>query len=101
MTLTINVTQEHIDHGRQGSCRACPIAMAVTDLPDCGDAFVRRQLLTFKMGINRYIAELPASAMEFIQLFDASASRHVAPFSFSVDAKRDGGSAALERAVGA
>jgi hypothetical protein len=28
-TLTVNVTQEDIDHGISGNCRNCPIALAV------------------------------------------------------------------------
>jgi hypothetical protein len=90
-TVTVSVTQEHIDRGRPGQCAACPIALALAEAmpyathievygsPDDGTpAFAE-----VWSGALKCHFRLPAEADAFIAAFDDE--HPVAPFTFVVE----------------
>lgn len=90
MTLTVSVTQDHIDQGKPGKCRECPIARALLDLFVQGtyvgvawkDAAIR---CSNQPELDRITpVELPLEVIDFIKDFDDDPS-WAAPFTFSVD----------------
>lgn len=84
--MKIKVTQKHIDKGRTGACRDCPIALAIRDVVDgqvtvtCAHVYLNA-LHVYK---NDRVLNLPRSAVLFIRHFDRS--RGLAkPFSFELE----------------
>lgn len=81
-TLTINVTQAHIDAGQRASCSECPVALAMLA------AGIERPrayggLLMGVLGGKAVEAETPNDAFHFICNFDHTCP--VRPFKFSAD----------------
>lgn len=82
-TVTVKVTQAHIDEGTQGCCRTCPIAKAIAEVLKPGSKFrVHRDTVQFfderctedmiYVG-DGYIgcAKLDVNAVVFIRRFDS------------------------------
>ncbi len=81
--MIINVTQAHIDRGREGDCRLCPIALAIHDATgDWGYSVSRRYVLKMSHIENKSWV-LPEKARDFILHFDMGV--FVQPFSFEID----------------
>jgi len=84
--MKIQVTQEHIDRGKRGSCGSCPIALAgKAAFPDYQievglTSMQFHDKLTFEHLFGIY---LPEKASKFIDDFDAE--RRVTPFEFDLD----------------
>lgn len=72
-TLTINVTQEHIDKGVPGSTCYCPIALALKEYPEVTDVAVAE--ISICVNINskpyKFVNRGPNSLYAFISRFDA------------------------------
>jgi hypothetical protein len=88
MTVTIDVTAKDIEKGYQGSCTACPVALAVMRhlkpglFPSVGSA-VRIHMFGDYVGHCRGFALTPLVAISFMGDFDAGIK--VSPFSFTLD----------------
>ena len=83
-TITVNVTQEHIDRGTPEHCSLCPIALATLDAIDTvGRVMVDYDhiRLSWAAAPNAYYP-LPPEAMAFIDDFDEN--EPVAPIAFQV-----------------
>ena len=86
--VTIQVTQEHIDHGKAGDCAECPVARAflgaVPDLQRVAvwDAGCARADLYFGP-VDPVVILLPEVVTDFVSAFDDG--RPVSPFSFDVE----------------
>lgn len=78
-TITIEVTQEDIDKGKQGSCGRCPIALAAYRVME--GSFLVLPYAIFRL--EGKSISLPDSAIEFIGLFDSGMP--VKPFSFTIE----------------
>jgi hypothetical protein len=72
-TVTIKVTEDHIDNGRRYYCISCPIALAINEhLADGFYASVHGESslrVVSEKGGARYAA-LPRQATQFIHAFD-------------------------------
>jgi hypothetical protein len=80
---TINVTQEHIDHGERMHCNKCPIALAIGEqMPRAKEIFVEAQEVSCVIDGTRYLGNLGDDASLFVVNFDRQLPRHLAPFSF-------------------
>jgi hypothetical protein len=79
---TINVTQEHIDHGILLNSSSCPVAMAVRAAGFTG-ANVHAKCITYQGWNYTY----PRSAQAFVKAFDQPSCRtcEIEPFSFEFD----------------
>lgn len=82
MIVTINVTQEDIDHGEKGNCSRCPVALAASrvlyhpTIWPCGIWFGR------PCSMNRCSVPTPPEVTKFVSDFDSD--RPVEPFSFTL-----------------
>ena len=70
-TVTVSVTQEHIDHGKQRTCDDCPIALAILEgIPGLLNAEVMNPNLGFVLLLDTdggaATLNLPQSARDFI-----------------------------------
>lgn len=79
-TITVNVTQEDIDHGVANNCFKCPIARAVERALPGSDPTVRN--FVYLYGTHCGSADLPLKAGEFIDRFDNNES--VSPLTFDL-----------------
>lgn len=77
--MRIEVTQEHIDEGKKGSCACCPIALAAEAVGMDRPLVMRSSILLMELDI---IYRLPQIAKDFITTFDHGGP--VQPFSFEV-----------------
>ncbi len=86
-TILINVTKEDIEEGLSNDCYLCPIAVAIGRIiKDECRAMVHSSLINFyKRPNNKFITTvyLPATAIQFIKLFDSVGQGE--PFSFNVN----------------
>lgn len=88
-TITISVTQEDINHGEQGGCETCPVALAFKRaVPDASDIDVSRHTIEFfhssdPLG-DGFCLNLPGRATGFIDDFDAGGVPAVEPFNFTL-----------------
>lgn len=84
--MKINVTQEHINTGEAGNCKACPVALA---LLDAGIALaglsVGQDEITWMRSVPTYRIDTPSRVAKFIEAFDEGAP--VKPFSFILQEK--------------
>lgn len=84
-TVTISVTQEHIEAGEARNCSRCPLALAVAaagiERPEVDYTFVD----AFRSG-QRVRAALPAVAIVFVTNFDHG--HPVRPFTFDLSFDR-------------
>ena len=84
MMITVEVTQEDIDHGVKGNCVKCPIAKAIgraAGNTDCGVGITRAHLYSgHERGLISF--KLPIEAQNFIERFDDGFE--VQPFSFDI-----------------
>lgn len=82
--MTINVTQECINHGVPDACFGCPIALAMMADPGITAAEANWDFLSWwsPSSGNWERCKTPESARNFIDDFDAS--KPVAPFSFEL-----------------
>lgn len=85
--MTISVTQQHIDHGVQGSACNCPIANAITEALDLSHyiyAVVTGEQLRLVARFARVTQYyLPKEAREFIKHYDNN--QPVTPFTFELE----------------
>jgi hypothetical protein len=91
LPATITVTADHIEHGVNADCRACPIALAIAEaVTEPGivvavfqnDARIWRPIQGSSLHEPLYTADLPDAARQFIVAFDND--EHVEPFSFEL-----------------
>lgn len=75
--MKIIVTEEHIKHGVPGSCRYCPLALALQD--STGDEFA---FAGVEAKVHNGWYSFPESALEFQERFDAGVP--VSPFEFFI-----------------
>jgi hypothetical protein len=98
--MRIEVTGDDVRDGIKGSCIYCPIARALRRCLDVEDPYgvqVNREFVVISgspaVADGRYVRpgvhDLPASASQFVQSFDAGAA--VEPFSFDFDLSGEGG----------
>jgi hypothetical protein len=83
-TITVEVTQEDIDHGARSACTGCPVAIAASRISSAR-AIVGRTGLTlydYKTGKTaRY--NTPSQVSDFIATFDNTGPSSVQPFTFT------------------
>lgn len=84
-TITVNVTQAHIDRGTPEHCSRCPIALATLDAIDTVGAIeVDMSYITLRHpGAPDAQYLLPDNAWRFICHYDTG--KPVEPFSFTVE----------------
>jgi hypothetical protein len=87
-TLTISVTQDHINNGKKKDCNKCPIALATMDLLDYEERpFVSVRVDTNTLDVKEEEGQyyttyyLPQIAKDFIRIFDNE--NHVEPIEFT------------------
>lgn len=88
----IKVEQKHINKGKRGKCRFCPIALALKDR-GLTHIFVDADTVSFIRTVKHEgswyteIAgcDLPRSARRFIKKFDKEGKNAVKPFNFYLD----------------
>jgi hypothetical protein len=95
MRLTINVTQEDIDHGKRGDCTRCPIALAVTRELDLSPRDYLRVngcevILQLEGEIDSTLSpvqcfSLGVEGQKFVKDFDSPLNLSVEPFSFELE----------------
>jgi hypothetical protein len=80
---TINVTQEHIDKGKKGKCRECPIALAVQEkcISEISVGVISGAI--FFDDDSHPASEMAVEAIRFVWAFDLNGK--VEPFSFDLD----------------
>jgi len=78
-TITVEVTQDDIDHGERGRCQTCPIALALKRAT--GEAWSVTDVIVYQVGRPEY-AWLPARAEGFVHRFDDC--EQVKPFTFKL-----------------
>jgi len=79
--VTIRVGREHIEEGHAGSCRNCPIAIALNQQVGDGEWVVG--VAGARHDPTGYMLELPVETRGFIRRFDRERSS-VKPFFFRV-----------------
>ena len=79
-SITVSVTQKHINNGNSHSYSSCPVALALRDLGDKYSYLVNGAAL-YNIHHER-VAFLPGNAICFIQDFDRGLT--VYPFTFQV-----------------
>lgn len=85
-TVTVSVTQEHIDHGERMRCNRCPVALAIMDaIPDVSNANVDTLgWAALHYGGSHFAGmALPPEVTDFVLAFDAR--RPVSPFTFTAE----------------
>jgi hypothetical protein len=83
MVVTIDVTQDDIDHGTAGNCWACPVARAVRRVLGLEDIGVGTTDMDLGQGTKVIVVPTPDVAADFMTAFDTG--KKVAPFSFTLD----------------
>lgn len=100
MAIAIAVTQEHIDKGMQGSCRRCPVALAILDadrstlakegLADyAGEITVAvwNTMVMFRSNWGEVRTYLPMNARGFVKSFDTNSATGTKPEPFQFTLK--------------
>ena len=88
MTITFDVTQEHIDQGQAGKCDRCPIALALLDW-GCDEVDVSSDKVEVRIGLYSYIGEPADKIMLFIGMFDDGGYADVVrPGTFTLDMRQ-------------
>jgi hypothetical protein len=84
-TVTVNVTQEHIDMGVRESCTHCPVGRALADAFPEANVFANGATFDiYPWGSDEQIRiDLPGEAEDFIVRFDDDG--YGEPFSFTVN----------------
>ncbi len=94
LVLDVMIRQHHIDSGRRDSCDACPIALALNDVPsrEYTYSLVHKEWIELRYINNDYPGrqlkiDLPERAKQFIRPFDAGMLSHydMIPFHFKLD----------------
>lgn len=84
-TVTVHVSQDHIDKEIVGNCFMCPISRAILDRLKI--TFVDTMLSVAEEGVTFHsentVSDLPKEAWKFIWDFDSGIS--VKPFSFRLE----------------
>lgn len=80
MTITVEVTQDDIDHGRRMECKHCPVAIAVCRIPGCENYQVGTRYVRRSCGIGIL---MPPEAISFIRDFDCQ--QPVKPLTFELE----------------
>lgn len=76
--MKIRVTQQHIEEGRRGSCRECPIALAIVSA-----GFFKAWVGASQIRANGKLwCDTPPEVYRFIQKFDTN--KRVKPFEFEI-----------------
>lgn len=83
-TITVCVTQEHINNGRRGLVSCCPIALALRDRIDSCLIEVGQNAVLLN---DSSLLLLPPSAFYFIHAFDKGTP--VKPFNFELEVPDD------------
>ena len=65
MTITFDVTQDHIDKGQAGKCDRCPIALALLDW-GCDEVDVSSDKIGARIGKYHFMGEPNHKIMLFI-----------------------------------
>ena len=78
-TLTINVTQKHINDGVRCECKDCPVALALKDA-GATDVIAGFGQMAFSFNGKEYQTPAPHAVVDFIYHYDNGES--VAPFTF-------------------
>ena len=78
--ICVEVTQDHIIHGRRSDCTACPVALALEDVVP-GPWYVNALWL---YNTRKWEIKTPKNVEEFMLAFDSG--QPVQPFSFEIDA---------------
>lgn len=86
--MKIQVTKEHIEKGREQSCRRCPIALALAEQLNCGvmvnnshvEIYKSRSVIPSEL---KELVLLPKTARRFVARFDNGVS--VKPFEFEFE----------------
>lgn len=92
MTVTVHVTQKHIDEGKIGQCKRCPIALGIKEIFPALDVQVGKTAVHIDVppavlrDTYRY-ARIPKEAEDFISAFDQGVN--VKPFSFPLDVRHE------------
>jgi hypothetical protein len=81
-TLTINVTQAHIDAGEKKQCARCPVALAMVDA-GVTRVFASGALLNGLLNGVEVDADPPPEVEQFMFAFDAG--QLVSPFGFDAE----------------
>lgn len=80
-SMTVNVTQKHIDEGWPRVCGKCPIALALKENAWTQPMVTHKQIWDC-YNYGKTISNLPPEACEFIEKFDKG--EKVEPFSFEI-----------------
>ena len=89
MTITFDVTQNHIDKGQAGKCDRCPIALALLDW-GCDEVHINSDEVEANINGNYYIGEPNHKILLFISLFDDGYYADVLrPGTFTLDMKQN------------
>jgi hypothetical protein len=81
-TLTINVTQKHIDAGEHCECKSCPVALALKEA-GATDVIVGFGQMAFSFNGKGYQIPAPHAIADFIYHFDKRSP--VSPFTFTLE----------------
>lgn len=68
--VNVSVTQRHIDAGDRGSCRECPVALAVGELLKPGTNYAVLRKCTWYFDDEDVSVPHPGAVCEFTQRFD-------------------------------
>lgn len=85
MKVEINVADEHIEKGKAGDCRLCPISLAIKPLLKFN---VPLEVTCYRiwLGVENRTVSLPLLARDFIRAFDSrQASKKPKPVTFTLD----------------
>lgn len=83
MIVTVQVTEQDVQHGLAGDCEECPIALAIyRALHDAPVRVGTGGVTIYREGTNAMVA-LPGAASRFISRFDHD--EVVEPFEFDLD----------------
>lgn len=87
--LTVNVQQAHINAGKAGNCRLCPVALATSQaltlaFPDkfFGQVYVNADGLAFTLDGRNYDSNVADDLLGMLDRFDDHNEMH--PFSFDL-----------------
>lgn len=83
-TMTINVTQEHIDRGTMEDCEHCPVALAINEaIPGTRSDVGGNQIYIGNYHCTSREIQTPEVVRQFIARYDSDVL--VKPFSFTIE----------------